>query len=68
MLLRAAAFGLMGIFFLSTPGFAITAKEKMVTCTFGANDQKLTGKARTTFLSRCMASSDSPARAKPKPQ
>jgi hypothetical protein len=40
----------------------------MVTCKFGADNQKLTGKARTTFLSRCMANSDAPARAQPKPQ
>ena len=30
--------------------FAVTAKEKMVTCKFGADDQKLLGAARAWFL------------------
>ena len=69
MFLRAAAFGLLTVSLLSTPGHAITAKEKMVTCKFGADNQKLAGKARNTFLSRCMAGSGGPvARAKPKTQ
>jgi hypothetical protein len=67
MLLRAIGLGLVAGLILSTPGYAITAKEKMATCTFGADDQKLAGKARSSFLSRCMANSDSP-RGKPKPQ
>jgi hypothetical protein len=60
--------GLAAGLLLATPSHAITAKEKMVTCKFGADDQKLTGKARNTFLARCMSNSDGPARAKPKPQ
>jgi psiF repeat len=46
---------------LGTPAFAITAQEKMKTCEFGADDQKLTGAARKTFISKCMANEDKPA-------
>lgn len=68
MLLRAIGIGLAAGLLLSTPGHAITAKEKMVTCKFGADDQKLSGKARSTFMTRCMAKADAPApRAKPAP-
>jgi hypothetical protein len=38
----------------------------METCTFGADDQKLTGAKRKAFLSKCMANRDSP-RGKPAP-
>ena len=38
-----------------TPALALTAKEKMETCKFGADDQKLTGKAQQDFIKKCMA-------------
>jgi hypothetical protein len=44
----------------SAPSFAVTAKEKMITCKFGADDQKLQGKERATFLKNCMANRDDP--------
>jgi hypothetical protein len=44
----------------SAPAFAITAKQKMVTCKFGADDQKLTGKARADFLRKCMSNRNDP--------
>jgi hypothetical protein len=44
----------------STPSFAVTAKDKMITCKFGADDQKLQGKERATFLKNCMANRDDP--------
>jgi hypothetical protein len=40
--------------------FAITAKEKMATCEFGAENQKLKGAARTAFLKRCMSDKNDP--------
>ena len=40
---------------LATPASAITTKQKMETCKFGADDQKLTGAKRTAFLKNCMA-------------
>lgn len=56
------AIGLAAIFFAGTPAFAVTAKEKMETCKFGADDQKLAGAARKSFLTKCMANSDAPAK------
>lgn len=40
---------------LYAPAGAITAEEKMETCKFGADNQKLTGAKRTAFIKRCMA-------------
>jgi hypothetical protein len=46
-----------------------TRQQKMQTCEFGAKDQKLTGAARKTFMSKCLASDDAPGRkASPKPK
>jgi hypothetical protein len=50
-----------------TPASAITPQQKMETCKFGADDQKLTGAARKLFISKCMANEKPPA-ANPKPQ
>ena len=36
----------------------------METCTFGADDQKLTGAKRKAFMAKCMSNEDSP-RGKP---
>jgi len=44
----------------SSPSLAVTAKEKMATCKFGADDQKLTGKARNAFMAKCMANKNDP--------
>ena len=54
------------LFEAPAPVSALTAKQKMETCKFGADDQKLTGAARKKFLSNCMANRDSP-RGKPEP-
>ena len=56
--------GLAASVLLNPSAFAATAKEKMETCTFGANDQKLAGAKRKAFLSKCMSNADSP-RGKP---
>ena len=42
------------------PCLALTAKEKMATCKFGADDQKLQGKARSAFVKKCMSNKDEP--------
>jgi hypothetical protein len=42
------------------PSFAVSAKDKMATCKFGAADQKLAGKARTAFMAKCMANKNDP--------
>lgn len=36
------------------PALAVSAKDKMATCKFGADDQKLQGKARASFMAKCM--------------
>ena len=43
---------------------AVTHKEKLATCEFGAKDQKLTGAKRKAFINRCMANRND-ARGKP---
>jgi hypothetical protein len=40
---------------LATPTAALTKQQKLETCTFGADDQKLTGSKRKTFLAKCMS-------------
>jgi hypothetical protein len=42
------------------PCFAVNAKQKMATCKFGADDQKLQGAARNAFLRKCMADRNDP--------
>jgi hypothetical protein len=44
----------------SAPSFGLTADEKMATCTFGADEQKLAGAKRDTFLKKCMADKNDP--------
>ncbi len=61
MLQRVFMPGLFAAILFNASAFAITPQEKMKTCEFGAEDQKLTGAARKTFMSKCMASEDKPA-------
>ena len=60
---------LIAMLALLGPALAITAKEKKVTCEFGADDQKLEGAARKSFMAKCMANQGRAAKpaAKPKP-
>ena len=44
----------------ATPAFAITAKQRMVTCQFGAKYLKLTGAKRTAFIKKCMMNATKP--------
>ena len=46
----------------SIPALALTPQEKMTTCNFGADDQKLTGAKRKSFMSKCMADADAPTK------
>ena len=55
-----AAAGLAASFGFATPVFAATPQEKMETCKFGADDQKLEGPARKAFMAKCMSNKDSP--------
>lgn len=45
---------------LTLPAFAATSKDKQETCKFGADDQKLAGAARKSFMAKCMSSKDLP--------
>jgi hypothetical protein len=51
----------------ATPASGITPEQKMETCKFGADHQKLIGAARKTFIAKCMADEKAPT-ANPKPQ
>ena len=42
------------------PCFAVDAKQKMATCQFGADQQRLQGQARDAFLKKCMEDRDDP--------
>ena len=55
MLGRLSLIALLPVFMLATPASALTAKQKMETCKFGAEDQKLTGAKRDAFIKRCMS-------------
>ena len=60
MLRYTVAIAALAAMLASTESFAITAKERMATCKFGADDQKLEGAARKSFLKKCMANKDDP--------
>ena len=48
------------VFMPAGPSFAVDAKQKMATCKFGADDQRLQGAARDAFLKKCMANRNDP--------
>jgi hypothetical protein len=50
----------LGVMLSAAPSSALTTKDKMATCKFGADDQKLEGKARAAFMKKCMANKDDP--------
>jgi hypothetical protein len=52
---RLALAALVPLLMLATPAAAATKEQKMETCKFGADDQKLTGAKRNAFIKRCMA-------------
>jgi hypothetical protein len=72
MIRLIAAAGLVASALLGASAFAATSKEKMETCKFGADDQKLAGAKRKAFMSKCMSNADSPrgkpAMPRPNPQ
>src|SRR5258706_9480 len=69
MFRHLASVGLFATLMLTAPALAITAQQKMETCKFGADDQRLAGAERKNFISRCMANEASPAkRAKTQPK
>jgi hypothetical protein len=59
-LVTAALFALAPAVLPTVPALAISAKQRMETCKFGADDQKLAGKQRTEFIKKCMANRNDP--------
>jgi hypothetical protein len=58
---------LLAVALMTAPAAAISAAEKMDICKFGADDQKLAGAKRKSFIAKCMANVP-PARATAKPK
>jgi hypothetical protein len=56
----AIAAVMMAVASFSAPALAVTSKDKMATCKFGADDQNLQGKARAAFMKKCMSNKDDP--------
>jgi len=42
------------------PAFAVSAKNKLATCKFGADDQHLQGAERDAFIKKCMSGRNDP--------
>jgi hypothetical protein len=55
MLGRLCLVGALPLLVLSSPVLAATNAEKMETCKFGADNDKLAGAKRDAFIKRCMA-------------
>ena len=60
MMLRLMAAAGLAAFVLGAPAHAATPKEKMETCNFGADEQKLTGAKRKAYMAKCTANKDAP--------
>jgi hypothetical protein len=60
MLRYAVIATLLAVLLPSVPALAVTSKDKMATCKFGADDQNLQGKARNAFMKKCMSNKDDP--------
>ena len=58
MLRHAAIIGLFPVLLITTPASALTKAQKMETCKFGADDQKLAGAKRNAFIAKCMSNKD----------
>jgi len=55
MKLRLVLLSAIPLLLLANPASAVTNAQKMETCKFGADDQKLEGAKRKTFIAKCMA-------------
>jgi len=58
MLRTIAIIALLPVLLLATPASALTKAQKMETCKFGADDQKLDGAKRKAFMAKCMSNKD----------
>jgi psiF repeat len=55
MLRTVAIIGLLPLLLLASPASALTKAQKMETCKFGADDQKVEGAKRKAFIANCMS-------------
>ena len=60
MLRTIAIVSLLPALLLANPASALTKAQKMETCKFGADNQKLTGAKRKAFIAKCMSSKNDP--------
>jgi hypothetical protein len=60
MLRYLTAAAIFAVMLAGAPAFAVTSKDKMATCKFGADDQKLEGPPRKVFMKNCMSNKDDP--------
>jgi hypothetical protein len=60
MVRYAIAAAVLAVVLPCAPSYAVSSKDKMATCKFGADDQHLDGKARAAFVKKCMANKDEP--------
>ena len=70
MLRTLSVLCLLPLLLVASPASALTKAQKMETCKFGADDQKLDGAKRKAFIAKCMANRDDkrgPATAAKKP-
>jgi hypothetical protein len=59
--LVASVFSVLSLVVLpSAPALAVTAKQKMETCKFGADHPMLAGKQRADFMKKCMSGKNDP--------
>jgi hypothetical protein len=58
MLRTLALAALIPFLLTATPALAATKAQKMETCKFGADNDKLTGAKRDAFIKRCMANAN----------
>ena len=60
-ILVITVFSLLSLIVLpSAPALAITTKQKMKTCKFGADHPMLAGKQRADFIKKCMSDKNDP--------
>ncbi len=60
MLRTAVVAAMLAVMLPSAPSFAISQKDKMATCKFGADDQHLEGAQRSAFIKKCMSNKNDP--------
>ena len=60
MLRYAIAAATFAAMIVSTPALAVSSKDKMATCRFGADSQHKQGAERAKFIKNCMANRDDP--------